>query len=101
VPVDLNGDVPDQLDVLPDVAVEISSPGEGPTRQMERCRWYVAHNVPVSLLVRPERRAVWTFRPGIESGPLQGEDVIDLGDVFEGLSFTIAKLFGAMRPRSR
>jgi Uma2 family endonuclease len=101
VPVDLDGDVSDQLDVLPDVAVEISSPGQGLIRQMERCRWYVAHGIPVVLLVRPERRAIWTFRPGIESGPLQGDDAIDLGDILEGLSFTVAELFGAMRPRSR
>jgi Uma2 family endonuclease len=101
VPVDLSGDVPDQLDVLPDIAVEISSPGQGLTRQMNRCRWYVAHGVPVALLVRPDCPPFWTFRPGTEIGPLQGEDVIDLGDVFEGLSFTVAELFGAMRPRSR
>jgi Uma2 family endonuclease len=61
----------------------------------------VAHGVPVALLVRPDCPPFWTFRPGTEIGPLQGEDVIDLGDVFEGLSFTVAELFGAMRPRSR
>jgi Uma2 family endonuclease len=100
VPIEADGDVSDHLTVPPDVAVEIWSPGQGVPRQMDRCRWYVAHGVAVSLLVHPERRTVWTFRPGAESGPLQNDDVVDLGDVFEGLTFTVAELFGALRPRS-
>lgn len=85
----------------PDVAVEISAPGQGLARHMDRCRWYVAHGMPGSLLVHPERRTVWTFRPGAEGRPLRGDDVVDLGDVFEGFSFTVADLFGALRPSSR
>jgi Uma2 family endonuclease len=99
VPIDQDGEVKNYLDVPPDVAVEIWSPGQGLEKQMDRCRWYVAHGVPVSLLVHPERRTVWTFRPGAESGPLQSSDVINLGDIFPGLSFTVADLFAKLRPR--
>ena len=98
-PIDPDGYITNHLTVPPDVAVEIWSPGQGLARQMDRCRWYVAHGVPVSLLVHPDRRTVWMFRPDAESGPLQNDDVIDLGDVFEGLSFTVADLFGALRPQ--
>jgi hypothetical protein len=66
---------------------------------MDRCRWYVAHGVAVSLLIHPHHRTVWTFRPDAEVGPLLHDDLIDLGDVFPGLAFTVADLFTALRPR--
>jgi Uma2 family endonuclease len=85
------------LTVPPDITVEISSPGQVLARQMDRCRWYIAHDVPLSLLVHPERRAVWAFRPGVEAGPLQNHDVVDLGNVFPSLSFSVADLFDELR----
>lgn len=97
VPRDDRGEVTNHVTSPPDVAVEIWSPGQTLSQQIERCRWYVTHEVPVALLVHPERRVVWTFRPGVESGPLRGTDNIDLGDVFEGLSFTVSELFAALR----
>src|SRR4051794_22718979 len=54
VPVDANGEVLNHLIVPPDVAVEIWSQGQSVAKQMDRCRWYVAHGVAVSLLVHPE-----------------------------------------------
>jgi Uma2 family endonuclease len=99
-PTDPNGLIADHLTVPPDVAVEIWSAGQVLSAQMDRCRWYIAHDVPISLLLHPERRTVWTFRPGVESGPLQAARVVDLSDVFEGLSFSVAELFEALRPGS-
>jgi Uma2 family endonuclease len=101
VPIDADGYIANHLTVPPDVAVEVSAIDQSLTDQMNRCRWYVAHGVSMALLVRHEIRSVWTFRPGVDSGPLQGDDAIDLDDIFAGLSFTVAELFGAMRPRSR
>lgn len=97
-PKDAEGVFTNNVTVPPDVAVEISSPGQTMAQQMDRCRWYVAHEVPVALLVHPERRTLWTFRPGLESGPLQGAATVDLGDVIDGFSFTVSKLFEALRP---
>ena len=97
VPYGADGELVDHLTVPPDVAVEIPSPGQGLDRQLERCRWYVAHGVAVSLLVHPGRHAVWVFRPGTETGLLTGDAVVDLGDVFEGFSFVVSELFAALR----
>jgi Uma2 family endonuclease len=97
VPRDADGEVLDHFLIPPDVAVEIASPGQGLDKQVDRCRWYVKHGVPVSVLVRPEQRNVWTFRPARESGPLQGLDVVDLSDVIPGFSFAVTDLFGALR----
>lgn len=101
VPTDQDGLIDNHLTLPPDIAVEIWSPGQTLGRQLDRCRWYVEHGVPVSLLVHPDRRTIWTFRPGAESGPLQNDDVVDLGDILSGLSFTVADLFAALRPRRR
>jgi Uma2 family endonuclease len=97
LPVNEHGEVPQHLFVPPDAASEIASPGQGFAGQRQRCRWYLNHGVPLSLLFRPEQRAVWTFRPGAEQGPLRDDDMIDLDDVFPGLSFTVAELFSALR----
>jgi Uma2 family endonuclease len=99
VPRDRDGVLLNHLQVPPDVAVEIHAPGQDLEAQMSRCRWYVEHRVPVALLVHPERRVVWTFRPGSESGPLQGADAIDLGDVIPGLAFTVSDVFSGLRAR--
>lgn len=99
VPVDADGEILDRLVVPPDVAVEIQSPGQVLGTQMDRCRWYVQHGVPVALLVRPDRRVVWVFRPDGEAGPFQGTDIVDLGDAIPGFSFVVADLFAVFRPR--
>ncbi|MGE3272765.1 MAG: Uma2 family endonuclease [Chloroflexota bacterium] len=97
VPYDEHGEIADHLYVPPDVTVEIPSPEQGLERQLERCRWYVAHGVAVSLLVHPGRHAVWVFRPGSESGPLEGDAVVDLSPEISGFSFVVSELFAVLR----
>jgi Uma2 family endonuclease len=98
-PEEPDGYIVDRLTVPPDVAVEIWSEGQVLGDQIERCRWYVSHDVRVALLVHPHRRLAWAFRPGEESGPLSGTDVVDLSDLSDGLSFTVDELFTALRSR--
>ncbi|MCC7372202.1 MAG: Uma2 family endonuclease [Chloroflexi bacterium] len=93
VPSGVDREILDRLVVPPDVAVEIPSPGQTLDSQVERCRWYVQHGVKAALLVHPGRKAVWVFRAGAETGPLTGDAVVDLGDVFDGFSFVVAELF--------
>jgi Uma2 family endonuclease len=99
VPLDPHGLVTNHVTLPPDIAVEIWSPGQVLGDQIDRCRWYVAHDVPVALLVHPERRRAWTFRPGAERGPLTGTDLIDLSDVSQGLAFTVEELFEELQGR--
>ena len=97
VPQDADREIPDRLIVPPDVAVEIPSPGQGLDDQMDRCRWYVAHGVSVSLLAHPGRRAVWVFRSDAEIGPLTGDAVVDLNPEIPGFSFIVSELFDALQ----
>jgi len=98
-PVDADGEFVEYSRVPPDVAVEVTSPGQSIEDQDDRCRWYVANGVTVALRVHPRTRVVRVFRASGESDDLHGDDVIDLEDVATGLRFTVNELFGALRPR--
>jgi len=98
-PVEPDGYITNHLTVPPDVVVEVWSEGQVLGSQMDRCRWYVQHDVPVALLIHPARQHIWTFRPGAETGPHQDQDVVALGDVVPGFSFSVADLFDGLRPR--
>ena len=99
VPEDERGEIPDDITIPPDVAVEIRSPGQSLSAQIERCRWYVANGVRVSPPVDPLRRTIHVFRPDGEHGPLAGDDLIDLGDVIAGCAFSVHDLFASLRAR--
>ena len=96
VPFDADGMMEDEFFVCPDIAVEIPSP-EQDLEQLDRCRWYVAHGVRVSLLAHPGRRAVWVFRPNEETGPLEGDAVVDLSPAIPGFSFVVSELFESLQ----
>ena len=99
IPEDEQGEIPDDITVPPDVAVEIRSPGQSLRDQVERCRWYVANGMRVSLLVDPLRRVIEIFRPDGESGPLAGDEVVDLRNVIPSCAFSVEELFAALRAR--
>ena len=98
-PLDEHGEIPDDVTLPPDVAVEIRSPGQSLRGQIRRCRWYVANGVQVAPLIDPIARTVQVFRPNGELEPLSGDDVVDLSDVIAGCVFTVNELFAALRPR--
>jgi Uma2 family endonuclease len=83
----------------PDLAVEIISPGQTLRDQENRCRWYVANGVPISLLIHPRRRTVTCFRPSVEPETLRGDDRIALDEVLPGFQLTVAQLFDALNFR--
>ena len=100
IPEDEHGEVQDDVFIAPDIAVEVRSPGQLVRDQVERCRWYVAIGVRLSVFVNTQARYERTFREGAESEPLRGTDRVDLGDVIPGFSFTVDELFAALRARS-
>ncbi|MBA2447920.1 MAG: Uma2 family endonuclease [Chloroflexi bacterium] len=51
VPSDERGNVPEDVQEPPDIAVEVISPGQTLKELVDRCRWYVEHGVRVVLLV--------------------------------------------------
>jgi Uma2 family endonuclease len=99
VQLDDDGYVAAYSTIVPDLAVEIVSPGQNRGGQDDRCRWYAANGVLAALRVDPRQRTVRVFRPTGETADLQGADVVDLDDAAPGLRFTVDELFAALRPR--
>ena len=99
VPVDENGEIPDDFYDPPDIAIEIASPGQTLDDLADRCRRYVEHGVPVALLVNPRDRSVRELRASGERGPLRGADRVDLGDVLPGFELVVDELFASLQAR--
>jgi Uma2 family endonuclease len=90
--------LPDDFTEPPDIAVEIRSPGQSVTEQIEKCTRYLRMGVPITLFVHPEERAVMVFRPGQPLLVLQGDDRIDLDEFLPGLDLTVGALFERAAP---
>jgi Uma2 family endonuclease len=99
IPADADGELPDEVFVPPDIAIEVISPGQPLARLFQRCRWYVEHGVRLALLVHPRRRVVWLFRPGAPEALLSGGDPIDFDAVLPGFQLTVQELYRALRAR--
>jgi Uma2 family endonuclease len=98
VPVGADGRIEDgNFESAPDVAVEITSPGQSLPAAIRRCTWYVGHGVGVALLVVPDDEAVLAFRPGRLVEVVQGEEAIELADVLPGLELTARELFEGLK----
>jgi Uma2 family endonuclease len=99
IPSDEVGNLPTYFSTPPDLVVEIVSPGQTLTSQLERCRDLLGHGVRVTVLVHPERQVVYVVRASGEIGPLRAGAEIDLADVLPGCSLSIAELFARIKAR--
>jgi Uma2 family endonuclease len=81
-----------------DIAVEIVSPDQSLRELEEKCRWYCANGVEISLLIDPDREDVVRFGADGSRLELRNEDRIDLDSVLPGFQLSPAKLFSALYP---
>ena len=91
--------VPNDFYEPPDIAIEIVSPDQSRPDQIAKCEWYVAHGVPLALVVDPDDGSVRVFRPGESPTVLRGTDAIDFAPVLPALRLGVRRLFGWLRPR--
>ena len=80
----------------PDLAIEIRSPGQTVRELAKRCEWYVAHGVPVALLVDPRRETIRVFRPGEPCSVQRAGDRIALDELAPGLELVVTDIFAAL-----
>jgi Uma2 family endonuclease len=99
LPVDASGKLLEDYLAPPDVAVEIVSPEQSVAQLGRKCRWYLDHGVPLALIVHPRREWVRVYRPAEEPRTLSGSDVVDLGSVLPGFSFSVQALFELLHVR--
>src|SRR5439155_4937279 len=72
------GEMPDDFNEPPDIAMEIVSPGQSVNSLMRRSLWYVENGVGVALVIDPEDRSVISFVAGQMPKALTGGDSIDM-----------------------
>jgi len=68
----------------PDLAIEVMSPGQTLTSQIQKCLKLVERGTMVAVLVHPDEESVFVFRHDQPLRLLQGDDRIGLHDVLPG-----------------
>ena len=97
VPRTATGRVTNAPPLPPDVAIEIISPGQSVAELIEKGRRYLAHGVPIVVVVDPEPESVILMRADASVTTLHGEDRIDLDAVLPGFGLTVRALFDTLQ----
>lgn len=82
-------------DVVPDLAVEVVSPGDTYQQVSEKVFHYLEHGVRMVWLVEPELRTVTIYRSLQEARVLRQSDEIDGADVLPGFKCVVSEFFDA------
>ena len=96
VPVDEHGRVIQRFTTVPDVAIEIASPGQSTNFLTRRCIWYTANDALAAVLVDPQDESVVVFRPGRTPESLQRGDHLSLPELDPELSISLDELFDSL-----
>ncbi len=79
---------------VPELAVEIISPGEVWDRHQDKREAYLDAGVKVVWVLDPRTRAVTIYRPGVGPKMVSDQEVLTAPDVLPGFSVPAADLFG-------
>ena len=77
----------------PDLAVEITSPGDRPSEIRTKVDDYVARGVRLVWVVDPKKKTVTAHTPQSPPVTLGADDLLDAGDVIPGFSCTVSRIF--------
>ena len=77
----------------PDLAVEVLSPDDRAPDVRAKVAEYLAHGVPLVMVVDPVRKTVAVSRQEAQPVLLGGEDELDLGDIVDGFRCTVREIF--------
>ena len=89
----LNAVVEGYYEVVPDLAVEITSPGSTSAEAYDKARMWLSHGVSIVWEVDPSTRTINVHRPNLDVVTLTDNDVLDGGDVLPGFSCLVSELF--------
>jgi Uma2 family endonuclease len=79
--------------VAPDLVVEVISPNDLAAEVQAKVRDFLNAGVPLVWVANPDTRDVLVYRSDKTAAILQGDDVLDGGDVLPGFRCTVADLF--------
>lgn len=79
---------------VPELAVEVISPGEVVERHEAKLEAYLRAGVRLVWVLNPRRRTVTAFRPAADPVMFSGKQLVTAPDVLPGFSVPAADLFG-------
>ena len=91
----LDADIPGYAEEVPDLVVEIVSPGDRRTAVNDKALMWLRYGVRLVWVVRPDARAVDVHREGSPVVALGESDALDGMDVLPGFSCAVRDIFGA------
>jgi len=97
IPRNASGEVANDTSLVPDIAVEITSPEQSAASLVAKCRRYLANGADRALLVDLQARTVRWFGQGRQEQVLRGADRIDLDLVLPGFELTVDQVFAALK----
>lgn len=77
---------------MPDLAVEVQSPGQGPKLMGEKAAYYLANGSRLVWLIYPDKRLIEVLTPD-DRVFLTEEDTLGGGDVLPGFSVVVRDIF--------
>ncbi len=88
------------LRLVPELVVEVDSPGREPRIERERIRNYLDAGVRLLWVVHTDSRSATVYRPEGPPHELRAGDTLEGGDVLPGLSVPLAEVFARIPPES-
>jgi Uma2 family endonuclease len=80
--------------LMPDLAVEVKSPGNTPGELRQKAAYYLQNGVRLVWLVFPETQTVYVYTPANPAGKKYGiDDTLDGGDVLPGFTLALRDIF--------
>jgi Uma2 family endonuclease len=94
IPADDEGRKADDVELAPDLVIEIISPGQTVTNLSARLAWCVEHGSRLGWLIQPTKKVVHVFRTGQPQELLESDGVLSVEDVLPGFVLPLDELFG-------
>ena len=82
------------LEMAPDLAVEVVSPGDSAREVQEKVEDWLRSGVRLVWAIYPATRTVTIYRTPDDAQVLSESDTVDGGQVIPGLTFPVSDLFG-------
>ena len=81
-------------EVVPDLVVEVASPGDGRRELHDRAYMWLSHGVRLVWVVQPGTRTIDVYRPDQAVLTLSPQDSLDGMDVLPGFMCSVSEVFG-------
>lgn len=97
VPVDASGDFLNDAHLVPDVAIEILSPGQSAGPLLNKLSFYLSNGAQLGILIDARQKLVTVVRQGEE--PATAVGTVSLDPAVPGVNLDLAAMFARLRGR--